>query len=175
MITLNQKQKIIIAYHNNQKSQRAIARELSLNRRTVARYIKDYDRKRIQLLTDNNHPAKEELIADIIQKPSYDISSRKKVKLTAEIIDRIQMAVFSPTWSDYRHGELYAHQKSESFLDAHASFFETIGGVYQEIVYDNARVMVARFVGKSITDFVSVSPIPTRPTKKVMWNALWNT
>jgi len=28
MITLNQKQKIIIAYHNNQKSQRAIAQEL---------------------------------------------------------------------------------------------------------------------------------------------------
>ena len=36
MITLNQKQKIIIAYHNRQKSQRAIARELGLNRRTVA-------------------------------------------------------------------------------------------------------------------------------------------
>jgi DNA-binding transcriptional regulator LsrR (DeoR family) len=43
MITLNQKQKIIIAYHNQKKSQRRIAREVGLNRRTVARYIKDYD------------------------------------------------------------------------------------------------------------------------------------
>ena len=234
MITLNQKQKIIIAYHNKQKSQRAIARELGLNRRTVARYIKDYDRKRTQLLADKDNPAKEELTADIIQAPSYDTTSRKKVKLTTEIVDRIQfylqenqqkkkegrhkqqrkkidifealqeegfaigytticntireiqqesreayirqeyapgevcefdwgevrltiagksrichMAVFSPTWSDYRHGELYANQKSESFLDSHVSFFEAAGGVYREMVYDNARVMVAKFVGKS--------------------------
>ena len=90
MITLNQKQKIIIAYHNRQKSQRAIARELGLNRRTVARYIKDYDRKRTQLLADRDNPAKEELAADIIQAPSYDASSRKKVKMTTEIVNRIQ-------------------------------------------------------------------------------------
>jgi len=56
----------------------------------VARYIKDYDRKRTQLLDDNNNPAKEELIADIIQEPGYDASSRKKVKLTAEIMEKIQ-------------------------------------------------------------------------------------
>lgn len=234
MITLNQKQKIIIAYHNKQKSQRAIARELGLNRRTVARYIKDYDRKRTQLLVDKDNPAEEELTADIIQAPIYDTSSRKKVKLSTEIVDRIQfyltennrkkkegkhkqqrkkidiyealqkegfnigytticntirniqqesreayirqeyapgevcefdwgevrltiagksricqMAVFSPTWSDYRHGELYTSQKTESFLDSHVSFFEAIGGVYREMVYDNARVKVARFVGKS--------------------------
>jgi len=234
MITLNQKQKIIIAYHNKQKSQRAIARELGLNRRTVARYIKDYERKRTQLMEDKDNPAKEEFTTDIIQAPIYDTSSRKKVKLTEEIMDRIQfylqenelkkkegkpkqqrkkidifealqeerfaigytticntirkiqqesreayirqdyspgevcefdwgevkltiagksriihMAVFSPTWSDYRHGELYASQKTEFFLDSHVSFFEAAGGVYREMVYDNARVMVARFVGKS--------------------------
>ena len=59
------------------------------------------------------------------------------------------MAVFAPNWGDYRYGELYANQKTESFLDSHASFFSKIGGVYQEMVYDNARVMVARFVGHS--------------------------
>lgn len=199
MITLNQKQKIIIAYHNRQKSQRAIARELGLNRRTVARYIKDYYRKRTQLLADRDNLAKEELAADIIQAPSYDASSRKKVKMTTEkegfnigytsicnLIRKIQresqeayirqeyapgevcefdwgevrltiagksrifhMAVFSSTWSDYRYGELYASQKTESFLDSYVSFFSEIGGVYQEMVYDNARVMVARFVGHS--------------------------
>jgi transposase-like protein len=234
MITLNQKQKIIIAYHNKQKSHRVIARELGLNRRTVARYIKDYDQKRAELLATADDTQKEELTADIIQTPSYDSSSRKKVKLTAEILTRIhfylqqnerkkkegkgkqqkkkidiyetlqeegfaigytticntirkiqqeskeayirqeytpgevcefdwgevkltiagksriiQMAVFSSTWGDYRYGELYANQKTESFLDSHVSFFDKIGGVYQEMVYDNARVMVARFVGHS--------------------------
>jgi len=59
------------------------------------------------------------------------------------------MAVFSPTFGDYRHGELYANQKTESFLDSHVSFFSEIGGVYREMVYDNARVMVAKFVGHS--------------------------
>jgi len=234
MITLNQKQKIIIAYYREKKSQRRIAREVGLNRRTVARYIKDYDQKRAQLMAAADNSQREELTADIIQTPSYDASSRKKVKLTEEILTRIQfylqqneqkkkegkgkqqkkkidifealqeegfaigytticntirriqkesreayirqeyapgevcefdwgevrltiagksricqMAVFSSTWGDYRHGELYANQKTESFSDSHVSFFEAIGGVYREMVYDNARVMVAKFVGHS--------------------------
>ncbi|MBA7531133.1 hypothetical protein ES705_23344 [subsurface metagenome] len=33
MITLSKKQEIIIAYHNKQKSQRMIARDLDLNRK----------------------------------------------------------------------------------------------------------------------------------------------
>ena len=73
-----------------------------------------------------------------------------EVKLTIAGKSRIcHMAVFSPTWGDYRWGELYANQKTESFLDSHVSFFATIGGVYQEMVYDNAWVMVARFEGHS--------------------------
>lgn len=50
MITLKYKQKIIIAYYNKQKLQRVIAQELGLNRRTMAKYIKDYGRKRTQLM-----------------------------------------------------------------------------------------------------------------------------
>jgi DNA-binding CsgD family transcriptional regulator len=61
MITLNQKQKIIIAYHRKNKSQRRIARELGLNRRTVARYIKDYDQKRAKLMATADDTQKEEL------------------------------------------------------------------------------------------------------------------
>ena len=197
------KQKIIIAYHNKNKSQRTIARDLGLNRRTVARYLKDYEMKRTQLLADEDNSPKEELIGDIVEAPSYDISSRKKVKLTEEMMNRIrfylqeneqkkkegkckqqkkkidiyealqqegysigyttvcntirriqkesreayirqeyapgevcefdwgevrltiacksrilQMAVFSSTWGDYRWGELYANQKTESFSDS---------------------------------------------------------
>ena len=231
---MSQKQKIIIAYHNKKKSQRAIARDSGLNRRTVARYIKGYNRKRAELMAAEDDSQKEELTADIIEAPGYDTSSRKKVKLTAEMMGRIQfylkeneqkkkegkskqqkkkidifealleegfaigytticntirkiqresreayirqeyapgevcefdwgevkltiagkskvfhMAVFSPTWGDYRWGELYANQKTESFSDSHASFFSEVGGVYREMVYDNDRVMVAKFVGHS--------------------------
>ncbi|HKK83575.1 MAG TPA: hypothetical protein VJ958_05035 [Atribacterota bacterium] len=37
-----------------------------------------------------NDSQKEELTADIIETPGYDTRSRKKVKLTEEMMDRIQ-------------------------------------------------------------------------------------
>lgn len=34
-------------------------------------------------------------------------------------------------------------------MDAHANFFENVGGVFSQIVYDNTKVAVAKFVGKN--------------------------
>ena len=59
------------------------------------------------------------------------------------------MSVFTTAKGNYRWGDLYHNQKTEAFLDTTASFFTEAGGVYKEMVYDNARVMVARFVGRS--------------------------
>ena len=216
------------------KSQRQIAREMDLNRRTIANYIKDYETKKARLTGSKGNSNKEELIADIVEDLRYDTSSRKKVKLTEEVIDRIkfylrenetkraegkakqqkkkidihealkeegfdigytttcntirkinkeakeayirqeyalgevcefdwgevklvingkkktlQMSVFTTAKGNYRWGDLYHNQKTEAFLDTNASFFTEVGGVYKEMVYDNARVMVARFVGRS--------------------------
>jgi len=234
MIKLIEKQKIIITYFQKGKSQRQIAREMDLNRRTVAKYVKGYETKKTQLADSKENTNQEELIADIVEDPKYDTTSRKKVKLTDEVIDRIkfylrenetkraegkakqqkkkidiyealkeegfdigytttcntvrkinkeakeayirqeyalgevcefdwgevklniagknktlQMSVFTSTKGDYRWGDLYQNQKTEAFLDTHASFFEEAGGVYKEMVYDNARVQVSRFVGRS--------------------------
>jgi len=90
MIKLIEKQKIIISHYRKGKSQRQIARQMGLNRRTIAKYIKDYERKKAQLTDSKGNSNKEELIADIVEDPKYDTSSRKKVKLTDEIIDRIK-------------------------------------------------------------------------------------
>jgi len=234
MIKLIEKQKIIITYSRKGKSQRQIAREMGLNRRTITKYIKDYETKKVQLTGSKGNSNQEELIADIVEDPRYDTSNRKKVKLTDEIIDRIkfylrenetkraegkakqqkkkidihealkeegfdigytttcnsirkinkeakeayirqeyklgevcefdwgevklniagkkktlQMSIFTTARGDYRWGDLYQNQKTEAFLDTTASFFEEVGGVYQEMVYDNTRVMVARFAGRS--------------------------
>jgi len=234
MIKLIEKQKIIISHFQKGVSQREIAREMSLNRRTIAKYIKDYERKKAKLTDSKGNSNQEELIADIVEDPRYDSSNRKKAKLTEEIIDRIkfylkenetkriegkakqqkkkidiyealkeegfdlsysttcntirkikkeakeayirqeyvlgevcefdwgevklviagkkktlQMSVFTTARGDYRFGNLYHNQKTEAFLDTHASFFSEAGGVYKEMVYDNARVQVARFVGRS--------------------------
>ena len=233
MINLIEKQKIIISHFQKGKSQRQIAREMGLNRRTVAKYVKGYETKKAQLLGSTGNVSQEELIADIVVDPKYDTSNRKRVKLTEEILDRIkfylkenetkraegkskqqkkkidiyealkeegfdigytttcnairkiskeaqeayirqeyqlgevcefdwgevklviadkkktlQMSVFTTARGDYRFGNLYENQKTEAFLDTHASFFEKAGGVYQEMVYDNARVQVSRFVGR---------------------------
>jgi predicted transcriptional regulator len=234
MIKLIEKQKIIITYFRKGKSQREIAQDLHINRRTVAKYLEGYETKKAQLTDSKGNSNQEELIADIVEDPKYDTSSRKKVKLTDEIINRIrsylkenetkraegkakqqkkkidiyealkeegfgigytttcntirkineeakeayirqeyalgevcefdwgevklviagkdktlQMSVFTSAKGDYRWGNLYHNQKTEAFLDTHVSFFEEAGGVYKEMVYDNARVMVARFVGRS--------------------------
>ena len=234
MIKLIEKQKIIITYLRKGKSQREIAQDLHINRRTVAKYLEGYEFKKAQLTDSKGNSNQEELIADIVEDPRYDTSNRKKVKLTEEIINRIsfylkenetkraegkakqqkkkidiyevlkeegfaigytttcntirkineeakeayirqeyklgevcefdwgevklniagkkktlQMSVFTTARGDYRWGDLYQNQKTEAFLDTHVSFFTEAGGVYKEMVYDNARVMVARFVGRS--------------------------
>jgi transposase len=57
-------------------------------------------------------------------------------------------ALASPA-SNFRWGYLYANQKKESFMDSHVRFFEHIGGVWSEIVYDNMKNVVSRFIGKN--------------------------
>jgi hypothetical protein len=61
----------------------------------------------------------------------------------------IQMAVMTTAKGNYRFAYLYQNQKMENFLDSHVRFFNHIGGVHKEIVYDNMKVAVARFVSKS--------------------------
>ena len=85
-----EKQKIIISHFQKGKSQRQIARKMGLNRRTIAKYVKDYERKKAKLIDSKGNSNKEELIADIVEDLRYDTSSRKKVKLTEKVIDRIK-------------------------------------------------------------------------------------
>ena len=236
MIGLIDKQKIIISNHREGKSQRQIERETGINRKTIRKYIGEYDKKK-DILTGEKGCENPELIADIVEKPKYDTSKRFKVKLTDKIISRIksylseneekratgrskqqkkkidilealkdegfdigyttvcnaitnierkkkeayirqqyspgesaefdwgevklvisgklkilQMSVFTTAKGDYRSGDIYRSQKTECFLDTHANFFLEIGGSHKEIVYDNTRVAVARFVGRNIKE-----------------------
>jgi len=233
MIKLIDKQKMIIKYFNEGLSIRKIEKELHISRKTISRYLREYEEKK-NILMQTQVADNSTLIADIVETPKYDSSGRKKVKLTEAIIGRIifflkenedkkalgrskqlkkkidiyeaiasegydigyttvccaiagikrrereafirqdyplgktvefdwgevkltigqkpsilQMPVFATAKGNYRSADLYHNQKTESFLDTHANFFEEIGGVYEEVVYDNTRVAVARFVGRS--------------------------
>lgn len=44
---------------------------------------------------------------------------------------------------------MYKNQGSDVFFDSHVRFFEMIGGMYKEIVYDNMRNVVTRFIGRN--------------------------
>lgn len=72
------------------------------------------------------------------------------VKLTINgVVNRYRMAVFTMAKSNFRFAYLYNNENSQSFVDAHIKFFEYIGGVPKCMVYDNMKVAVAKFVGRT--------------------------
>lgn len=62
---------------------------------------------------------------------------------------KLYMASFTAAYSNYRYGMLYEKQDTLAFMESHIEFIAYTGGVYQEYVYDNMRVAVKRFVGRS--------------------------
>ena len=231
MISVYMKQEIIIRSHREGKSHRQISRELQINRKTIKKYIEDYE----HLQSGSSQP-ETALSTFLSSPPRYRIGTRSKVRLTQEVqtfidslleangkkaqqgmrkqilknIDilqllheqgfgvgyttvcnyireklgksaapqeafirqqyepgsvcefdwgeiklniaghlfRFQLAVFTSAYSDYRYAMIYKRQDTLAFMESHVSFFEHIGGVYHQMVYDNMRVAVAKFVGK---------------------------
>lgn len=60
---------------------------------------------------------------------------------------KFQLALFSTCFGSYHFATLYNNQKMQSFLDAHVQCFKHLGGVHKEIVYDNMKVAVKKFIG----------------------------
>lgn len=217
-------------------SNRAAARELKINRKTVARYWNDYQRS-IQELEEigESKEALRDAQEKIVEAPRYDSSGRKPIKYTKELdafIDQIfkeeeeknrklgshkqkltnlqihelvrdagydigrstlseylkikrekrqeafirqeyelgerteydfgevklviggmtgkyYMAVFGAPAAGHRWGYLYTNQKKDVFMDSHVRYFEMMDGVPKEMVYDNMRNVVHRFIGKN--------------------------
>lgn len=59
------------------------------------------------------------------------------------------MGVFVTCKGNYRYAYLYYSQKMENFLHFHCQFFEHVGGIYKETVYDNLKTAVAKLVGRN--------------------------
>jgi len=225
------KQEIIIRSHREGKSQRKISHELQINRKTIRKYIEDYE----NLQKESSKP--EMVLSTYLSSPPvYNVGTRSKVRLTPEVqsiintlleendrkmqqgmrkqilkkidilqllqeqglevgyttvcnyicekrgksavsketfirqqyqpgsscefdwgeiklniegqVSRFQLAVFTSAYSNYRYAVIYKRQDTLAFMESHVSFFEHIGGVYHQMVYDNMRVAVAKFVGK---------------------------
>jgi transposase len=59
------------------------------------------------------------------------------------------MAVLSSPGGGFCWAYLYTNEKKAVFLDSQVRFFEMMGGCYREVVYDNMRNVVKKFIGKN--------------------------
>jgi transposase len=90
VLSLHNKQKIVIAAFIEGKSKRQIAREEGLDIKTVRRYIKNHEEDLDKIRTTNDKGEIRILADSIVQPPKYDTSNRSPIKLTQEICNRIK-------------------------------------------------------------------------------------
>jgi hypothetical protein len=84
---------------------------------------------------------------DLGQRLEYDFG---EVRLDCGVgIRTYHMAVFCSPASEFRWLYLYTNQKKEVFLDSHVRFFEMMCGSYWEVVYDNMKNVVKKFIGRT--------------------------
>jgi len=89
VIKLHQKQEIILMRFREGTSIRAIAKEVGVDRKTVRKYIRQYEQQR-QRLMEVTDLQPTELIESIVQPPKYDTSKRRPLKVTDELLNRIE-------------------------------------------------------------------------------------
>ncbi len=86
---MKEKQEIITRYFNKGESQRKIARKMGIHRITVKSYVEQYTNS-VKRLLESGEAEKGEIIDEIIKKPKYDSSTRKRQKVTEEIEEKIK-------------------------------------------------------------------------------------
>ncbi|MCD6152861.1 MAG: IS21 family transposase [Syntrophobacterales bacterium] len=64
-------------------------------------------------------------------------------------LQTFNMAVFTSAYNNYRWAKLFHRQDTLAFSQSHIDFFSHIQGVHKELVYDNMRVAIAKFVGRT--------------------------
>ena len=97
---------------------------------------------------------KRDFIKECFIRQEYEYADRLEFDFGEVILmindqrNKYHMAVLSSPASGFRWAYLYKSQKKEVFQSAHVDFFEMVGGVYREVVYDNMKNVVSKFIGK---------------------------
>jgi transposase len=95
---------------------------------------------------------------EVFIRQKYDLGDRLEYDFGEVFLDcgegikTYHMAVLSSPGGGFRWLYLYTNQKKAVFMDSHVRFFEMMGGCYHEIVYDNMRNVVSKFIGKNEKD-----------------------
>jgi transposase len=92
---------------------------------------------------------------EVFIRQDYELGDRMEydfgeVRLDCgEGVKTYHMAVISSPGADSRWSYLYTNQKKGVFMDSHVRYFEMMGGCHEEVVYDNMRNVVTKFIGKN--------------------------
>jgi transposase len=92
---------------------------------------------------------------EVFIRQEYELGDRLEYDFGEVFLDcgegvkTYHMAVLSSPGGGFRWLYLYTNQKKAVFMDSHVRFFEMMGGSYREIVYDNMRNVVSKFIGKN--------------------------
>lgn len=86
---MNKKQDVILKYIRQGKSQRQISKETGICRKTIRKYIKNYEDKLLKVNENLDAVGITDIIDDITSKPRYTSSSRSKRVLTDDVINPI--------------------------------------------------------------------------------------
>jgi transposase len=90
---------------------------------------------------------------EVFIRQQYDLGDRLEYDFGEVFLDcgdgvkTYHMAVLSSPGGGFRWLYLYTNQKKAVFMDSHVQFFEMMGGSYREVVYDNMRNVVSKFIG----------------------------
>lgn len=85
---MKKKQEVLIQYFRDGKSERSIARGLSISRTTVRRYIKSYR----EAQQHSSYASEDTLLQKVVEAPRYSVDNRTKRKLSSAVckeIDRL--------------------------------------------------------------------------------------
>jgi transposase len=92
---------------------------------------------------------------EVFIKQDYEFGARLEydfgeVKLVINNkVTTCYLAVFGCPASGFRWAYLYTKQDQKVFLDSHVRFFAMMGGCWKELVYDNMKNVVSRFIGRN--------------------------
>lgn len=142
LIEENEKNRLMGRYKQLMKKidihEKLIEAGIDISYPTVCNYIRE------------NHEKKEAFIRQEYKLGETLEFDWGEVKLTiARKPITLQMGLLTTACSSHHYARLYQNQKMENFLDIHVQAFNNMGGVHRELVYDNLKQAVRKFVGRN--------------------------
>ena len=136
------------------KSQREISKITGIDRKTIRRYIKNYEQKREELMKNKNGGDVSKLIDDIVESPKYTVGERGKRKLTPEIEQKIKDHL-DENEQKQRKGQ---HKQKKKIVDIYEALLNEEEGF--NISYSTVQRTVRRLEQKPKEAFIKSSYLP---------------